>query len=91
MERAKTVVLIQIANVLADESLAIDNERDRIFEICSHGEHRMTGRKAGDSARRIAPRATQDRWTEHAGDSNGIIHAPSDGTLPQQHRIGDSG
>ena len=46
LERRERFVMIQVADMLADEGVAIDHQRDRIFQICSHSED---GPRSGQS------------------------------------------
>ena len=54
--------MIEIADVLADEGLAVDHQRDGIFQIGAQGQDRPLRRKRGDRAGRVAAsRAQHDR------------------------------
>ena len=39
-ERTPRLIVIEIADVLANERLAIDHQCDGIFQVCAQGEHR---------------------------------------------------
>jgi hypothetical protein len=71
--------MIQVSNVLADKSLAIDDESNRVLEICAESENGTLGWKFGSGAGGVSARTAKNCGAESADASDRVIHATSDG------------
>src|SRR5580658_2631517 len=80
-ESAKRFVVIEVANMLADESLASNDQCDRIFEVGAERQDRTVGWKCRSGAGRVTASAPQNCGPESAGARDGIVHAAGDGAL----------
>ncbi len=82
--------MIQIADMLADESLAVDHQRDGVLQS-PHPRREADARPAAWPPRRARSRGTgaesPGRKTPAARDR--IVDAPRDGTLANEKRVGD--
>jgi hypothetical protein len=58
--------VVQIADVLAHERVAADDERDGVLEVRPHGQCRKWDRNPGNRRRRVAAGASENLWTERA-------------------------
>src|SRR5580704_6325296 len=85
------LIVIQVTDVLTDERLAVDDERDGVFQLRTQGENGAPRGKSGNSAGCITPSATQYHRTENSGTGNRVVDSPRDRTLADQKRIGNSG
>ena len=61
------MVIGEIADVLADKCLSIDDQRDGVFEIGAQSQNGALARDRGDGAGCIAARAAQYDRSENAG------------------------
>ena len=66
LESLKCLVMVEVADVLADESLAINYQRYRVLQVGPDGEQRPLHRQRGYGARSISARAPQNNRTEAA-------------------------
>ena len=82
--------MIEIADVLADKRLAIDDERDGIFQIGSHREDGFAYGKHRNRARRISARAPQDHWPVRTNPGNGIVNSAGNGALTNEKCVGNA-
>ena len=55
MKGAERLVMIQVSDVLADESLAVHNQCDCVFQVGAHRQNRTLGRKRRHGTGSIAP------------------------------------
>jgi hypothetical protein len=80
------VVVLQVADVLADTGLSVHHQRDRVLQVGTDRQDGSRGRQLRDNARGISSRTTQKDWL--AGCANAhhrIVHAPGDGTLARRN------
>src|SRR5579862_9721295 len=63
LKSTERLIVPQVADVLADESLAIDDEGDRILEIGADGQNRTLARNGCDGSGGVATRAAQNGRT----------------------------
>ena len=85
------LVVVEVADMLADERLPIDHQRDRVLEIGAHSENRPVSGQRGNRFRCVAARAPQNDGTEGSRARDGIVDAPRDGALTDEKRIGHAG
>ena len=90
LEGAESFVVVEVANVLADKCLAIDDESDGVLQVGADGQQRTARRQSGDRAGSVTARPAQDYGSEGTDPNYGIIHAPRDGALADQERIGQT-
>ena len=83
--------MIQIADVLADEGLAVDNQRDRILQIRANSQNGTFDGKSGHGAGSIAAGPAENGGAECAGSDDGIVNAARNGTFADQKCVRDSG
>src|SRR6202008_4462284 len=78
-ERAEGLVVIEIADVLADESLPLDNERHGVLEVGSNGKNwpirGRLDREAGDGPRRAPARAAEKGRPKSSNASDRVVDA----------------
>ena len=79
--------VIEIADMLTDESLAVDDERDGVLQIRADGEHGPIERDVGDGGWRVTARAAQNDRTEGAGPRNRVVHTPRNRPLADEERV----
>ena len=62
-ERVPRLVVFQVADVVAQESVALFAKAKSVLEMGAAGENRLDeGHRDGDWARRMAPRAADERF-----------------------------
>ncbi len=83
-------VVIEIADMLADQGLSVYDESDRVLQIGSGSEDRTRDWDRGNGGWCITACAAQDHGTETSGAGDGIVDAACDGTFADQERVGDS-
>src|SRR5580700_5358256 len=88
-KRAERFVMIQISDVLAYKCLAINHERNCVFEISTQSENGPVRWNCRGGARRVTAGSAQNCWAKRAHASNGVIHAARDRPLTNQKSIGD--
>src|SRR5580693_1031339 len=79
LERLEGLVVIEIANVLADESLSVDDQGNGVLQVRTNREQRQVDRQFRNGSRGIAARAPQDDGPESADAGDGIVDAARDG------------
>src|SRR5579872_3726125 len=84
LKRPQRLIVIEVADMLADEGLAIDDQRNCILEIGAHSENGTFHRKRGNRARCVSPRPSQNSWPVSARARYRVVHATSDRPLAHQ-------
>ena len=82
LESAESLVVLQVADVLADEGLAVHHQRDGVFQIGAQREDRTLARQLRHRPGSIAARPPQDDRTESAIANHGIVNPARDRPLP---------
>src|SRR5271168_2136523 len=85
------LVMLQVANVLADESLSTHNQRDCIFQVSTQCQNRPRAWQGGYCSGSIPTRSPQDGGSECASTGDRIIHAPGNGPLSDKKCIRNAG
>src|ERR1700683_2406450 len=80
-EGAEGLVMIEVADVLADEGLAIDDQRDGIFEVGAQSQDGACCGQRCDRAGSVTAGAAKDCRAESSGAGYGIVDAAGDGAL----------
>src|SRR5581483_4578145 len=70
LERLEGAEIVQIANVLADECLPLDDQRDGIFQISAERQQRYMIGKCGYSTGSVPARPSENNRAEHARPYN---------------------
>src|SRR5277367_3587356 len=70
---AEGLVVIQVAEVLADKRLPIDDECNRVLEVGAKGENRAFGGQYGDRSGGISTRTTQDHRTKNSSACDRVV------------------
>ncbi len=83
--------MLQVADVLADERLSATTSVTVFLRSAPTARIGTRCRQRAHGAGRIAARPAQDRGTERSGAHHGVVHAPRDGALAGQERIGNAG
>ena len=91
LESAESFVVLQVADVLADEGLAVHHQRDGVFQIGAQREDRTLARQRRHCPGSIAARPPQNDRTESAIANHGIVHPARDRPLPDQECVRDAG
>ena len=87
----KCLVVIEIADVLANEGLAVHDKRDCVFEIGADGEDGLVRGQSSDGTGRVATRVAQNHWAEGARARDRIVHASGDGTFTDEKGVRQTG
>src|ERR1700688_3274703 len=82
--------MIEVADVLAYECLALNNQRDGVLEIRSQCKDRALRRTSGNRAGGVSAGAPKNNGTKNTGANNGIVHAPRNGALANQESVRDA-
>src|SRR5271168_2855050 len=80
-EGAKRLIVIEVADMLADESLAINDEGDGIFQVRAYSQDRTSGGKFGRGAWCVAACTAENGRAENAGADDRIVDTASYGAL----------
>src|SRR5437868_5666147 len=91
IEGAQRLVMIQIADMLADKRLPSHHQRNRVLQVRPDGEQRTLNGKSSHSAGRVAPRTTQYGRPKCTDPSYRIINSPRNWALADQERIRNAG
>jgi len=91
LKRLECLIVIEVADMLADERLPIDYQGNSVFQVSAEGKNWALDGQRSNRVRSVAARAPQDRPAEDSHARDGIVHAPCDGTLAHQERIGHAG
>src|SRR5208282_3754317 len=89
LKGAKRLVMLQIADMLADEGLAADDEGDAVFQVGAHREDGAVGRQGCNRAWSIAASPAQNRRTESSDAGHRVVHTPRDWALAYEKRVRD--
>ena len=83
-KRAERLVVIEVADVLAHERLAVHDQRNGILEIGAQREHGRAGGQRGHRAGRIAAAAAKDHRAQRAAPRDRVVHPPRDRALADE-------
>ncbi len=82
--------MIQVPDVLAHKSLAVDDQRDGIFQVGAQRENGTLGGKGCNRARSVTTRAAQDYRAEGTDARHRVVHSAGNRPLPDQKGVRDS-
>ena len=82
--------MVQVADVLAHEGLAVHDQRDRVLQVGAERQHRPGDRQRGHGPRRVAPAAAQDHRPQRSAPHDRVLHPPGDRPLADEERIGQT-
>ena len=83
-------MVLEVADMLVDVRLPVDNQRHAVFQIAAHGQDRAIARQPRDRGRRVSSRPAQDRSSEHACAHDGVVEPPRDRPLAHEPRVCDA-
>ncbi len=81
--------VVEVAEVLAHECLAVDDQRNAVLEIGPNREHRFPRWERRHRRRRVAARAAQHDGAARADAHDRVVDASRDRPLADQYRVRD--
>jgi hypothetical protein len=80
----------QVSDVLADESLTVDHERDRVLQVSTNREDWTRAGKFCNRTRSVASGAAKDYGAEGAIANHRVVDSARDGALAYEKCVGNS-
>ena len=80
----------QIADVLADEDIVPEAERNGVFQMRAHGQHRIERLGDVNGQGRVTARAAHDLLATEEDANDGIIDVADDGPVVHEEGVGDA-
>src|ERR1700684_2459764 len=84
LECAKRLVVSEVADMLADECLSVQNQGDGVLQIGADRQDWTCARNRRERSRRVASCTAKDDWAEHSAAGYRIVDAACDWTLSDQ-------
>src|SRR6516225_10120813 len=89
LKRPEGIVMVEVADMLADKGLTVHHQRNRVLEVGPDGEQRARGWKRRDGAGSESASPSQDRDAEGTGAGHRVIHPARNRSLADQKRVGN--
>ncbi len=84
------LAIAQVADVLADDHLAADHQRDRVLQVGAQRQNGPVAGKPANGAGRKASRAANHQWLLLSHGHDRIVDPPCNRALADQQCVGDA-